>query len=186
MSLVQRGGVGDALAALLHREGVDEQMRWADEALFHGGRCLDGDQLIHQLCIETLAELGQGLGQHKVRLGAIGLHLTESTGIHHRHIGAQALTHVFIGGAQFVFEQLQGQQHTERHRGPTTLGALFGKAPGKVLLHGLHHSVPRKGIRPQADGMGLRDELGGQELRTVSDQPMLQLTQETHGWLSSR
>jgi hypothetical protein len=46
LSLVQRGGVGDALAALLRREGVDEQMGRADEALFHGGSRLDGDQLI--------------------------------------------------------------------------------------------------------------------------------------------
>jgi hypothetical protein len=31
----------------------------------------------------------------------------------------------------------------------------------------------------------LWDELGGQKLRTASDQPMLQGTHETHEWLSS-
>ena len=111
MSLVERGGVSDALAALLRGEGIDEQMGRTDEALLHGGSRLDGEQLIHQRAINALAELGQRFGQDKVRLGTIGVDLTQSTGIHHRHVSAQALADVFIGGPQFVFQQFQGEQH---------------------------------------------------------------------------
>lgn len=109
MRLVQRGGVGDALAALLRGAGIDKQRGRADEALWHGGRRLDGHQRLQQLCIDAVAELGQGRGQDKVRLGAISLDLTEPTGIPHRHIGAHTLADVFIGGPQFVFEQFQGE-----------------------------------------------------------------------------
>ena len=81
----------------------------ADPSLFHRRGGLDGYQSVHQLGIDTTAELGQRLGQDKMSLGAVGLDLTQSTGVHHRHIGTQALTDVFIGGAQFVFEQFQGE-----------------------------------------------------------------------------
>src|SRR5215471_761929 len=110
--------------------------------------------------------------------------LTESTGVHHRHISAQALADIFIGGTQFVFEQFQSEQHPGRHRGPAPLGALFGEALGKAVLHSLNQGLPRKGVSPQADGVCFWDELGGQKLRTASDQPMLQVTQDTHKWLS--
>ena len=62
MSLVQRRGVGDTLAALLRGEGVDEEMGRTDQALLHGGSRLDGKQFIHQLGINALAKLGQGFG----------------------------------------------------------------------------------------------------------------------------
>jgi hypothetical protein len=68
LSLVKRGGVGDALAALLRGEGINKQMGRTDESLLHSGSRLDGYQLIHQLCIDAVAKLGQGLGQDKVSL----------------------------------------------------------------------------------------------------------------------
>jgi hypothetical protein len=37
----------------------------------------------------------------------------QTTGVHHRYIRAQALTDVFIGCVQLVFEEFQGQQHPE-------------------------------------------------------------------------
>ncbi len=168
MRFVQGGGIGDALRALLSREGIDQQVRRAHEPRIHGGGGLDGHQRVHQVLIDAAAELGECLGQDEVRLRAIRVDLTESTGVHHGHIGAQALADVFIGGAQLVFEQFQSEQHPGRHRGPAPLGALFGKAPGKVLLHHFNHGVPREGLGPQADGVCLWDELGGQELRTAS------------------
>lgn len=109
LRLVQRGGGGDALAALLRGEGINKQRGRADEALWHGGSRLDGRQLIHQCCIDAVAERGQGLRQDKGSLGAVSLDLTKPTGIHHRHIGAQTLADGFIGGVQFVFEQFQGE-----------------------------------------------------------------------------
>jgi hypothetical protein len=81
----------------------------ADEALWHGGSRWDGYPLLQQRGLDAVAELGQGLGQDKVRLGAISLDLTEPTGIHHRHSGAQTLAEVFIGGPQCVCEQFQGE-----------------------------------------------------------------------------
>jgi hypothetical protein len=62
LRLVQRAGVGDTLAALLQWEGVNGQMSQADEPLLHSGSRLDGKQLIYQLGIEAVAELGQGFG----------------------------------------------------------------------------------------------------------------------------
>src|SRR5262244_1352609 len=67
---------------------------------------------------------------------------------------------------------------------PAPLGMLCGEALGKAVLHRLHQGLPREGVSPQADGLCFWDELGGQKLRTASDQPMLQVTQDTHKWLS--
>src|SRR5262249_13343376 len=98
--------------------------------------------------------------------------------------GTQAVTHVFIGLAPLVFQQFQGQQHAGRYWRTAPRGALFGKASGKALLDGLDHSVPREGIGPQANGVGLRYERGSLEARTASDEPVLQVAQATHGGLS--
>jgi len=117
-------------------------------------------------------------------LGVIGLHLWQATGVHHRHIRAQALTDVFIGGAQFVFEEFQGQQHPERDRRPPSGGVLCGKTLGKTVHHRFDHGVPGKGIGPQTNRMGFRDEGGGLEVRTASAEPVLQVAQDSHGRLS--
>ena len=148
MGLVQRCGIGDALTALLRGEGVDEQMGRADEPLFHGGSRLDRYEVVHQVLINATPELGERFGQDKMGLRVIRLNLAQATGVHHRHIGAQAVTHVFIGLAQLVFQQFQGQQHAGRYRRAAPRGALCGTASGKALLDSLNHSVPREGIGP--------------------------------------
>ena len=68
LSLVERGGVRDTLAALLGRERINEQMSRTDEIWFHGGSRLDGQQFIHQRRIDAAAKLNQGFGQDKVSL----------------------------------------------------------------------------------------------------------------------
>ncbi len=105
MRLVECRGIGEPLTALLHRECIHQEMRRADEPGLHGRGGLNGHQLVHQGLIDTLPELRQGFGQHEMGLGMIRLDGGETTGIHHRHIGAQTLTDVFIGGAKFMFEQ---------------------------------------------------------------------------------
>lgn len=76
MRLIQRGGIGDPLAALFTREGINDEMGGTDKALLHRGRCLDGDQLIHERGIDAATKLAEGLGQHKVHLRARSLVLT--------------------------------------------------------------------------------------------------------------
>ena len=169
---------------MLRREGIDEQRGRADEPLFHGGSRLDRYEVVHQVLIHATPELGQRFGQDKMGLRVIRVDLAQATGIHHRHIGTQAVTHVFIGLAPRVFQQFQGQQHAGRYWRTAPRGALCGKASGKALLDGLDHSVPREGIGPQANGVGLRYERGSLEVRTASDEPVLQVAQATHGGLS--
>ena len=108
MGLVQRRGIRDALTALLRGKGIDKQMGRADKPRLHGGSRLDRYEVLHQVLINAMPELRQRFGQDKMGLRVIRLDLTQATGVHHRHIGAQAVTHVFIGLAQFVFEQFQG------------------------------------------------------------------------------
>ena len=88
LCLVKRRGLGDALRTLFRREGIDQQMGRADKALFHGGSGLNGHQLVHQVLIEAATELGQGFGQDKMGLGAIGLALTPTASLHDCHVGA--------------------------------------------------------------------------------------------------
>ena len=65
MGFVERGGIGDALAALLGWKGcvggwtnlIDQDMSRTDKPGIHGGRCLDGQQLVHQLAIEAIREV---------------------------------------------------------------------------------------------------------------------------------
>jgi hypothetical protein len=79
-----------------------------DEPLLHGGGRLDRDELVRQVLIDATTELRQRFGQDKMGLRVVRVDLAQATGVHHRHIGAQAMTHVFIGLAQLVFEQFQG------------------------------------------------------------------------------
>jgi len=44
LSLIQGGGIGDPLAPLFTREGVDDEMGGADQTFFHRRRRLDSDQ----------------------------------------------------------------------------------------------------------------------------------------------
>jgi len=102
LSLVERGGIGDALAALCTRKGIDEEVRRADEPLLHGRRGLDGEQFVHQGVIKTMAKLGQRFGQHKMLLRAVPLDHLDATGVHDRKVGAQAVTDVFVRGVHLA------------------------------------------------------------------------------------
>jgi hypothetical protein len=110
LRFVERGGIGDALAALVHRKGLDEEVRRADQPLLHGSRDVDGEQFVHQGCIKTLAKLDQRFGPHNMLLRAVPLDSLNATGVHDSKVGAQAVTEVFVRGAHRVFEQLQRQQ----------------------------------------------------------------------------
>ena len=158
MRFIQRGGIGDPLAALFTRKGIDDEMGRADQTFLHGGRGLDGDQLIHERLVNAAAKLAEGLGQHKVGLGGIDLVLPEATGVHDGKVGAQAVADILIGGAQFMLEQLQSQQDADGH-GPSATRGAFGEACGKTLLDGADQRRPGKGIGPLADGMGVRHKV---------------------------
>jgi hypothetical protein len=109
LSLVQRGGIGDSLAALFRGKGIDQEVGRAHKALGHSGSGLEGHQLIPQGLVETASKLRQSFGQDEVILGAGELHFFKATGIHDCHVSAPALADGFIRGAHFVFEQLQRQ-----------------------------------------------------------------------------
>lgn len=113
MSLIQRRRIGDALAALLRREGVHQEMGGADEAGLHGRCRLNGHERVHQVLIDTTTELGQGFGSYKRGLGGICLDFGQTTGVHDCDIRTQALTDIFIGRTALVLEEFQGQQHPE-------------------------------------------------------------------------
>ena len=74
MSLVEGRGIGDPLAALFHREGINEEVRWADQPLLHSGRRLDGQQfgLCRKFCSggheRTVVPVGGGLRGQSVEL----------------------------------------------------------------------------------------------------------------------
>ena len=104
MCLIQRGGIGDPLAPLFARKRINDQMGGTDQASFHGRRRLDGEERIHESLIDATAKLGQGCGQHKVRLGELSLVLAQATGIHDSKVGAQTLADILIGSAQFMLE----------------------------------------------------------------------------------
>jgi len=57
LSLLQRGGVGDPLAALFTRKGIDDEMGGADEACFHRGCSLDGYEGIHEFLVNAATKL---------------------------------------------------------------------------------------------------------------------------------
>ena len=108
LRLIQGGGIGDPLAPLCTREGVDDEMGWADKTFVHRRRRLESDQLIHEGFVHAAAKLAERLGSHKVGLRGIDLIVSEATGIHDGKVGAKAMADILIGGAQFMLEQLQG------------------------------------------------------------------------------
>ena len=68
MCFIQRGSIGDALAALFTRKGIDDEMGRVDQPCVHGSSGLDGNQLIHKRFVNAATKLAEGLGQHKVGL----------------------------------------------------------------------------------------------------------------------
>jgi hypothetical protein len=107
LSLIQRGRVIDALAALLAGKGVDHQVRRADQSVLHRSRRLDRQQFLHQRLVEPTAKLGEHFWQHKMRLGAIHLDLMDPTGIHHGQVSPESGTDLLIGAGQLMFQQFQ-------------------------------------------------------------------------------
>lgn len=172
LCLVQGGCIRDALAALFSGKGIDEEMRGANQALVHSRSGLDSQQLIHQGVVQTTAKLRQGFGQDKVLLRTIELHFVEATRIHDCHVGAQPLADGFIRSADFVFEQLQGQQDACRDRVAPPSGA-FGEATGAALLNSLDQLGSGKCISPLADRIGFGNNLGNLESGAATAKPML-------------
>jgi hypothetical protein len=184
LRLVQCGGIGDALAALFTRKGIDDEMGRADQTCVHCGRRLHGNQCIHERFVDMTTKLTERLWQDTVSLRARRLVLLEATGVHHRKVGPQAVANILIGSAQFMFEQLQSQQYPDRNRGSSTRGA-FGEACIKTVLDGSHQSRPRKGVSPLANRMGVRDKVRDVQAWSSATQPMLKEANKAHRVLSS-
>ena len=155
MGFVERGGIGDALAALLGWKGcvrgwtnlIDQDMSRTDKPGIHGGRCLDGQQLVHQLAIEASPKGGKRLRTDKMSLMTMSPNFTDATRLHDGKIGAQSITNGLVRTSQFVFEQFQGEPHPNLHTG-TTSSRLFRKAPLKALFDCGDELIPGKGIGP--------------------------------------
>ena len=88
MRFIQGGRIRDALTPLLTRKGIDDEMRWTDKTFLHGGRSLDGNELIHEGLGNAAAKLTERLRKHKVGLRGIALILAEATGIYDGKVGA--------------------------------------------------------------------------------------------------
>ena len=174
MRLLQRCGIGDALTALLTRQGLDDEMGRADETFIHGGGGLDGHALIQKRFVDTAAKRAPRLGEHKVRLRRIDLIVSEATGIHDGKVGPQSMTDRLIGGPQCMLQQLQGEQDAEGN-GPSATRGFFRKPCGETLLDGADQRRPGKGIRPLPDGVALRHKVGDVQTWVGTTQPMLQI-----------
>ena len=183
MSLIQRCGIGDALAALLTRKGIDDELGRADETCIHGSGGLDGNELIHQRFVYTAATLAQRLGEHKVRLRRIDLRVSEATGIHDGKVGPQAMTARLLGSPQFMLQQLQSEQDAKGN-GPSATRGFFRKPCGEALRDGAAQRRPGKGIRPLPDGVALRHKVGDVQTWASTTQPMLQIANKAHRGLS--
>src|SRR5512145_1079191 len=183
LSFIQRRGIGNALRALCTRQGINDEMRWADQSLIHSGCSLDGDELVHERLVYTAAKLAQGGGQHKVVLRGVDTVLTQASRIHDSKVGAQLAADLVIGGAQCMLEDLEGQQDADRHRSPPPCGR-FRETCSETLLNGMHQSVPREGIGPLPNGIAVRNEVRHVQGGADTTQPMLKRVHKTHLRLS--
>ena len=183
MSLVESRSIGDPLAALFNRKGIDEEVRRADQPLLHSGRRLDGQQFVHQDFIKALAKLGQGFGQDKMLRSAVPLDSFDATGVHDGQVRAPAVTDGVVGSAYLRFEQLQRQQHPGRDR-ETPTGGVFGKALGKAAVDSGYAGCPGQGLGPLPQGMGVWHEISNLEVRTGASQPILEVAEEPPRQLS--
>ena len=91
LCLLQCGSIRDALAALFARKGIDDEMRWADQPLFHRGGRLHGEALIHERFINTATKLTEGLGEHNVGLRRIDLILAWARAVNHASIFSETV-----------------------------------------------------------------------------------------------
>jgi hypothetical protein len=143
---------------------------------------LDGDEILHELFIHTAAKLAQGLGQDKVGLRGIDLIVSKATGVHNGKVGPQAIADLFIRGAQFMLEQLQGQQDADGH-GPSATRGFCREPLVETLLDGADEP-PREGVRPLPNGMHNGDKIGDLQGGSSTAQPMLEITRKAHDRLS--
>jgi hypothetical protein len=89
---------------LLTGKGIDYQMRRAHQAGVHRRSGLEREEFVYQGGVEAAAELGQDLGEHEMPLGPINLDLPNPARLHHRQVGPQLATDLFIGTVQLMFE----------------------------------------------------------------------------------
>ncbi len=183
LSLRQRRGIGDALAALLTRKGIDDEMGRADQTFIHGGGGLAGHELLPQRFVSTAAKLAQRLGEPKVRWRGIARIRSQATGVHHGNVRAQALTERFIRGAPCMLEHLQSQQDADGH-GPSATPGACGETFLNTVLDGAHQSRPGKGIGPATNGMCIRNKVCHLQGCSGAAQPMLKGANKAHRGLS--
>jgi hypothetical protein len=183
LSRLQGGGIGDPLAPLCTRKGVDDEIGGADKTCCHRRRRLEGAQLIHEGLIEAAAKRAARLGSHKVGLRGIDLLVSEATGIHDGKVGANAMADILIGGTQFMLEHLQGSQDAYGNGTSAPVGCC-GKPLLKTVLDGAHQSRPGQGLSPLTDGMRLRHQVGDVQAWSRTAQPMLKKVHQAHRGLS--
>jgi hypothetical protein len=106
VSLVERRGIRDPWAPLFRRKGIDDQMGRADETLLHGRSSLNGQQIVHQGCVNAAATLGEHFRPGKMLLRAVSLDCFDATGVHDGNIGTQAVTDLVVRSTHLVLEQL--------------------------------------------------------------------------------
>ena len=68
LRLVQRRRIRDPLAALLTREGINDEVGGTDQPGFHCRGRLNRYELIHKHFVDPAPKLTQRLGQHEGRL----------------------------------------------------------------------------------------------------------------------
>ena len=183
MSLIQSGGLRDALAPLFTWEGIDDEMGRTDQPVVHGGGRLNGHERIQEGLVPAVTKLAEGLRQHKVGLRGIDLILAEATRIHDGKVGAHAMAEILIGSTQFMLEQLQGEQDADGH-GPSTTRGFFRKPCVETLLDSADQRRPGKGVSPLTDGMHSRDKISDLQVGSGTAQPMLEIMHKAHRRLS--
>jgi hypothetical protein len=172
------------VAAWCPREGINDELGGTHQPGFHRGGSLDGYEGLPALRVKAATKLPEGLGEHKVRWRARGLVRLETTRVHHRQVGPQAVADILISSAQCMFEQLQSHPYPEGKRGSSSGGA-WRKACGKTVLDGGDQRGPREGIGPLAQGMRVRHTVRNWQTRARATQPMLKRANKAHRAISS-
>jgi hypothetical protein len=152
---MQGRGIINTLAPRLTRKGIDDHVRRADKTVLHGTGGLDREQFLHQWRLQTAAKVGEDFREHKMLLRAIHLDLSDPAGVHHRQVGPQPATDLFVRAGQLMFQQLQRQQDPRRDGWPSTRGG-FGEALGERAIKGCDPGPPRETCRPIGGGDAFR------------------------------
>lgn len=80
MRLLQGGGIGDPLAPLFTRDGVEDAMGGADTTCVQRRRRVDGPQLSHEGLVNAAAKRAERLGSHTVGLRGLDRIVSEAPG----------------------------------------------------------------------------------------------------------